>query len=214
VGVMSTTVRRVCALLVLGAVFLGAACGSSTQAPASATAAVSASAAPSATVGPTSSLASPSARTASPSTAPASPSASPDVAAQLRIGSPYTLVVNPANTQLSGSMTFDLAGQHVAATIAGREIRQAGVLVGLAIVERFAGMRMTAATFDGAAKGAAGMSGGKLTYGRIFGQRVAYVTTGQGVVGMYPLGQAIVMVSGTKPADTPTLLGSVILANR
>lgn len=135
-------------------------------------------------------------------------------AAALKIGAPYKLVANPANAALTGAVSIDIAGQHVNETIAGREIWQGSKAVGLVLVLEIEGVQMSPKVFEGGARGAAANTGGTLSYTTILGDRVALVTAKTGTFGMYALHDTIVMVLGTKPADTKPLLTSVIKANQ
>lgn len=143
-----------------------------------------------------------------------SPEPKPDTAADLKIGVPYKLVKNDTNTSLTASFAFDIGGQHIDATMNGREIRRDGALAGIVLAMKFSGFPMTREVFDGAAKGAANNTGGKLSFATILGNRVAFVTTTKFTFGLYTLGDAIVMVGATKSADTKALLTSVIKANK
>jgi hypothetical protein len=146
---------------------------------------------------------------ATPTPAPAA-----EAIATLKIGRPYTLVANPANPALKGSIAFDVSGVHLVETITGREIWEGSKPLGLALVLEFQGIKMSAAVFNGGAQGAANSTGGTLTFTTILGTRVGIVTAKAGTFGMYPLGDHIVMVAGTKSADTTPLLTSVIKANK
>jgi hypothetical protein len=151
-----------------------------------------------------------------PSPTPVVPTPAPgaDTASALRIGAPYKLVRNDANVALTASFAFDVAGQHIEATMNGREIRRDGALAGIALVMKFSGLTMTRDVFDGAARGAANNSGGKLSFTTILGNRVAFITATQFTFGLYRLDDSIVMIGARKTSDTKTLLTSVIKANK
>jgi hypothetical protein len=139
----------------------------------------------------------------------------PDVVANLEIGVPYELVSNPVNKALttSSSFRFDVADQHIEATMTGREIRQGDKLVGLLLVMRFDGLTMTPAILDAAANGAAKNADGTVSFATILDHRVAFVTTKDAIFGMYILDDEIVLVGGPTGTDAKTLLTSVIKAN-
>jgi len=137
----------------------------------------------------------------------------PEAAARLKIGAPYKLQANPANKALNGSISFDMGGQQAVETISGREITKDGTVVGMVIVLQIDGIPMTDQVFEGGAKGAANNISGKLAYTTVLGERVAMVTAKAGTVALYRLDDLIVMVIGTKAADTKPLLTSVIKAN-
>jgi hypothetical protein len=132
---------------------------------------------------------------------------------KLKIGSPYTLVYNPANTALSANFTFDMGGISVKERVSGREIHQRGTLVGLAYVLEIDGVPMNNAAFEGAARGGAASSGGKLTYGTVLGHKVAYVVAKTASFGLFLDRDHLVMVGAQSLAVTKTLLQSVIKAN-
>jgi hypothetical protein len=142
------------------------------------------------------------------------PSRKPDASAGLKIGAPYALVANPLNQGLSATFSFDIAGQHVEASMNGREIRKGGAMVGVALVLQFTGIPMSTALFESSAQGGARNAGGTLSYTKILGTRVAVITTKQATVEMYALGDVMVMVGGDKPADSRTLMTSIIKANQ
>jgi hypothetical protein len=95
----------------------------------------------------------------------------------------------------------------------GREIRRDTKLVGLVLVMKFSGIRVSPQVFDGAAKGAAANAAGTLTYSTISGHRVAFITSKTATFGLYPRGDSILMVGGPNGTDAKTLLTSVIKAN-
>jgi hypothetical protein len=134
--------------------------------------------------------------------------------ASLKIGRPYRLVADPANAALTGSIAFDIMGQHLVETINGREIWDGNKMNGLALMLEFQGVKMSETIFNAGAQGAANNTGGKLTFTTISGTRVGIVTAKAGTFGMYALGDHIVMVIGTKAVDTKPLLTSVIIANK
>jgi hypothetical protein len=101
----------------------------------------------------------------------------------------------------------------VTETLSGLEIRQRGKTVGLAYVLELDGVPMSNAVFEGGARGAAANSGGKLTYGKVLGKKVAYVATKQASFAMYLHGDVIVMIGAGTLSLTKTLLTSVIKAN-
>jgi hypothetical protein len=145
-----------------------------------------------------------------PSPTPAPPASAIDA---LKIGSPYKLVFNPANTALSANFSFQMGSVNVTETMSGREIHQRGKAVGLAYVLEFTGIPMSDAVFEGGARGAAANTNGKLTYGKVLGHKVAYVVTKPASFAMYLHGDVIVMVGAETLSLTKTLLTSVIKAN-
>ncbi|HEY7969114.1 MAG TPA: hypothetical protein VID95_03910 [Candidatus Limnocylindrales bacterium] len=169
---------------------------------------------PAATVRPTPSPT----RPASPSPSP-KPSASPEeVAARavdsLKIGKPYALVFNAANPALSANFSFQVGSVTVTETMSGLEIRQRGQTVGLVYVLEIVGIPMNNAAFEGGARGAAANTGGKLTYAKVLGKKVAYIAARQASFAMYLHGATIVMVGAQTLGLTKTLLASVIKSNR
>lgn len=209
---MSSTAVRPLRLsaVILVAMFIAVACSSSAAPTAAPTADATATPVPTAkpTPKPT--------PTASPAASPTpslAPSAAELAAVALKIGAPYRLVVNPANTSLTGSISLQVAGKEVHETIAGREIWQGDSAVGLAYILQIEGVPMTQKVFDAGAQGAANNTAGKLTFTTILGHRVGLVTAKAGTFGMYALDDTIVMILGTKPAVTKPLLTSVIKAN-
>jgi hypothetical protein len=132
---------------------------------------------------------------------------------KLKIGSPYTLVYNPANAALSANLTFNIGGLTVKETISGREVRQRGTLVGLAYVVEVSGVPMNDAALQGAARGAAATSGGKVSYGTVLGHKVAYVVAKTASFAMFLDRDHMVMVGAASLALTKTLLQSLIKAN-
>jgi hypothetical protein len=146
---------------------------------------------------------------------PPEPEATPvDAAAALKIGAPYKLRANPANKDLSASFELTIAGVHVTETITGREITNAGKLVGEVLVLQIKGVPVTAEFFEPAAQGAARNVGGTITYTTISGVKVALIKATAGTFGMVMLHREILMVIGKKPADTKPLLTAVIKANK
>jgi hypothetical protein len=157
--------------------------------------------------------------TARPSPTPAVTAAPPeptpvDAAAALKIGAPYKLRANPANKDLSASFELTIAGVHVTETITGREITNAGRLVGEVLVLQIKGVPVTTEFFEPAAEGAARNVGGTITYTTISGVKVALIKATVGTFGMVMLHREILMVLGKKPADTKPLLTEVIKANK
>jgi hypothetical protein len=138
-----------------------------------------------------------------PSQSPSPPIPTPAPSASaietLKIGSPYVLVFNPANTALSATFSFQMASVNVTETMSGREIHQRAKLVGLAYVIEFIGIPMNDAAFEGGARGAAANTGGKVTKSASFA--------------LYLHDDAIVMVGAQTLSLTKTLLTSVIKAN-
>jgi hypothetical protein len=150
----------------------------------------------------------------SPSQAPSlTPAPATSAIDALKIGSPYKLVFNPANTALSASFSFQMGAVSVTETMSGREIHQRGKAIGLAYVLEFTGIPMSDAVFEGGARGAAANTNGKLTYGTVLGHRVAYVVTKPASFARYLHGDVIVMVGAETLSLTKTLLTSVIKAN-
>jgi hypothetical protein len=91
-----------------------------------------------------------------PSQAPsAAPASSPSLIDTLKIGSPYTLVFNPANPALSADFSFAMGSVTVTEAMRGREIHQRGKAVGYAYSLELTGVTMTDAVFVGGARGAA-----------------------------------------------------------
>lgn len=153
--------------------------------------------------------------TAQPTSAPPEPEATPvDPAAALTIGAPYKLRANAANKDLNASIELTVAGVHVTETITGREILNAGKVVGEVAVIQIRGVPVTAAFFEPAVQGAARNVGGTVTYSTISGIRVGLIKATAGTIGMVMLHQNILMVIGKKPADTKPLLTEVIKANK
>src|SRR5262249_8406656 len=151
---------------------------------------------------------------AKPTPTPRPTTAPPKTAIEkLKIGSPYTLVNNPANPALSASLTINIGGLSVKETISGREVRQRGTLVGLAYILEIDGVPMNEAAFEGAARGGAASSNGKLTYGTVLGHKVAYVAAKTSSAAMFLDGDHLVMVVAPTMAVTKTLLQSLIKAN-
>ena len=146
------------------------------------------------------------------------PSATPAPVARavdkLKIGSPYTLVFNPANPALSANFSFQVGSVTVTETMSGLEIRQRGQTVGLVYVLEITGVPMNNAAFEGGARGAAANTGGKLTYAKVLGKKVAYIAAKQASFAMYLHGDVIVMVGAQTLSTTKTLFASVIKANR
>jgi len=157
--------------------------------------------------------------TARPSPTPAVTAAPPeptpvDAAAALKIGAPYKLRANPANKDLSASFELTIAGVHVTETITGREITNAGRLVGEVLVLQIKGVPVTSEFFEPAVQGAARNVGGTVTYTTISGVKVALIKATAGTFGMVMLHREILMVIGKKPADTKALTTAVIKANK
>ena len=107
-----------------------------------------------------------------------------------------------------------MGGQHVVETISGREVRQGTKMIGVALVLKIDGVRMSRQIFDGITKGLANQMGGKVSNTTILGTRVAMVTGKVGTFGMYAFHDTVVIVLGIKPADTKPILTSVIKANK
>ena len=149
-----------------------------------------------------------------PTRAPASPTPALDAASGLKIGSPFRLVANPANSTLTASFSFNVATVHVEETMTGREVWQRNKLVGLAYIIEISGVQMNRTMFDRAAQGAANTTQGKLTFTTILGNRVAFIATKTASFGLYVLHETIVMVGAETMAETKTLLTSVLKANR
>ncbi|HEY8801026.1 MAG TPA: hypothetical protein VIM20_10550, partial [Candidatus Limnocylindrales bacterium] len=112
-----------------------------------------------------------------PTRAPASSTPALDAASGLKIGSPFRLVANPANSTLTASFSFNVATVHVEETMTGREVWQRNKLVGLAYIIEISGVQMSRTMFDRAAKGAANATQGNLTFTTILGNRVAFIAT-------------------------------------
>ena len=149
-----------------------------------------------------------------PTRAPASPTPAIDAASGLKIGSPFRLVANPANSTLTASFSFNVATVHVEETMTGREVWQRNKLVGLAYIIEISGVQMSRTMFDRAAQGAANATQGNLTFTTILGNRVAFIATKTASFGLYVLHETIVMVGAETMAETKTLLTSVLKANR
>jgi hypothetical protein len=195
------------------ALFAVAACAGAANAPATPTS--SPTAAPAVTAQPLRPTAVPTPTPTAKPTPTVVPSlaAVPEAAAALKIGAPYKLVANPANKQLNASISIEMAGQQIKETITGREIRQSGKVVGIVLVLEFDGIPMNKEVFEAGARGAANNINGKLAYTTILGTRVAMVTATAATVGLFRLHNDIVMVVGTKAADTKPLLTQIIKAN-
>jgi len=152
--------------------------------------------------------------TVTPQPTPSPTPAAPKTAIEkLKIGSPYTLVDNPANPALTLSLTIDVAGRSVKESIDGREVRQRGTLIGLAYTLSIEGYPMNEAGFEAAARGGAASSAGQLIYGTVLGHRVAYVAAKTTSAAMFLAGDHLVMVVAPSMATTKTLLQSLIKAN-
>ena len=149
-----------------------------------------------------------------PTRAPASSTPALDAASGLKIGSPFRLVANPANSTLTASFSFNVATVHVEETMTGREVWQRNKLVGLAYIIEISGVQMSRTMFDRAAQGAANATQGNLTFTTILGNRVAFIATKTASFGLYVLHETIVMVGASTMAVTKTLLTSVLKANR
>jgi len=132
---------------------------------------------------------------------------------KLKIGSPYTLVYNPANRALSATITLQIAGLSLKEVISGREVRQRDTLVGVAYILEIEGYPMNEAAFEQVARGSALSSGGKLTYGTVLGHKVAYVVTKANSAAMFLDRDHVVMVLSPTLAVTKMLLQSLIKAN-
>jgi hypothetical protein len=146
---------------------------------------------------------------------PPEPEVTPvDAAAALKIGAPYELRANSANKDLSASFELTIAGVHVTETITGREITNAGKLVGEVLVLQIKGVPVTSEFFEPAVQGAARNVGGTVTYTTIAGVKVALIKATAGTFGMVMLHREILMVIGKKPADTKALTTAVIKANK
>ena len=151
--------------------------------------------------------------TAKPTPTP-SPTPEPEAAAAVRIGAPYQLVANPANKELNATISISMGGREITEILTGREIMRGGTKVGTLLVLEFTGVPMNQAAFEAGATGLAKRSGGRLTYATILGWRAAFVTSKAATFGLTLLHRNIVVVTGTKPADTKPLLTSVIKANK
>jgi hypothetical protein len=151
----------------------------------------------------------------SPSPRPPSPTPAPPASAieTLKIGSPYELVFNPANTTLSANFSFQMGAVNVTETMSGREVHQRGKMVGLAYVLEFTGIPMNNAVFEGGARGAASNTQGKLTYSTVLGHKVAYVVAKTAAFALYLSGDHMVMVGAETLSVTKKLLSAVLKAN-
>jgi hypothetical protein len=141
------------------------------------------------------------------------PSSSPSLIDTLKIGSPYTLVFNPANPALSADFSFNMGSVTVTEAMRGREIHQRGKAVGYAYSLEITGVPMNDAVFEGGARGAAANTNGKLTFGTVLGHRVAYVVAKGATFALYLHHDVMVMVGSETLSLTKTLLTSVIKAN-
>jgi hypothetical protein len=149
-----------------------------------------------------------------PSQAPsATPAASGSLIDTLKIGSPYTLVYNPANPALSADFSFKMGSITVTEAMRGREIHQRGKPIGFAFSLEITGIPMNDAAFEGGARGAATNTNGKLTYGKVLGHKVAYVVAKTASFALYLQDGTMVMVAADTLSLTKTLLTSVIKAN-
>jgi hypothetical protein len=204
---MSPAARRLLVTM-LGAIVLIAACSGSVAAPSAAPSqAAAATAASSPTPRPTP-------RPTPLPTPKPTPTASPDPAAALKIAAPYKLRDNPANKALTANLELTVAGIKVTEIITGREIVTGGKVVGMVLVLQIVGIPMNTAAFNAGAEGAARNVGGTATYTTISGLRVAMIKAPSGQIGMVLLHDNILMVIGTKPADTKPLLTQIIKANK
>jgi hypothetical protein len=157
--------------------------------------------------------------TPSPTPAPSEivlPTQAPSTGAidKLKIGSPYTLVYNPADKALNISFSVQVGGLTVTETMSGREIHQRGNAIGLVYVVELNGVPMNEQVFEAGARGAAANTSGKLTYGTVLGHKVAYIVAKAGAFAMYLRGENIIMVGADGLPLTKTLLQSLITANR
>lgn len=133
--------------------------------------------------------------------------------ASLKIGSPYTLVFNPANSALSMDFSFKVGSATVTEAMRGREIHQRGTAVGFLYSLEITGVPMSDAAFEAGATGAARNTGGKLTYGKVLGHKVAYVVAKGASFALYLHDDTMVMVGSATLSTTKALLTAVIKAN-
>lgn len=131
----------------------------------------------------------------------------------LKIGSPYTLVFNPANPALKADFSFQMGAVTVTEAMRGREIHQRGKAIGFAFSLEITGIPMSDAAFEGGARGAASNTGGKLTYSKVLGHKVAYVVAKAASFALFLHHDVMVMVGSDSLSLTKTLLTSVIKAN-
>ena len=149
----------------------------------------------------------------SPSPLVPTPAPSQSMIDTLRIGSPYTLVFNPANPSLKADFSFQVGSVTVTEAMRGREVHQRGKAIGFVYSLEITGIPMNDAAFEAGARGAANNTQGKLTYGTVLGHKVAYVVAKGASFALYLHHDVMVMVGSETLSLTKTLLTSVIKAN-
>jgi hypothetical protein len=204
--------------LTLGAVLVATGCGTSTGTPSAApstAATVAATPSPVATPSPTPSPTPVPTAAPTPTAQPsAEPSEAPDVALGIRIGAPYSLVADAQSAMYSGSLAFDIGGQHIVGWFSGRTIVRDGTQVGVLMAIQYDTLDVvTPQMLEGAARGSMATTGGKLTWTRIRGHKVGVITSGSATAAIYAKGPQIILVVGTRAKDTKPLMTSVIKAN-
>ena len=212
--------RRIVAWLVAAVLLAG--CGSGVAAPSAAEpvagqVAATATTAPPPPPEPTASPTPTTVPTPTPTPEPtakptASPTAAPDVAADLRIAGPYTLGPTGASG-MQGKFSFSVAGKDISAVMSGREVLRGGKQAGFAFVEVIDGITMTSDVYTAAAKGGARNVGGKVSWTKIGGKRVALIKAPAGTMAMFQLGDSLVMAAGTSMPTTKAIITALIKAN-
>src|SRR4029077_19245190 len=130
-----------------------------------------------------------------------SPSPTPELEAvdEVSIGELYSLVANPGNRDLSGSIVINVGGLNVTETISGREIMKGDTKVGTLLVFEFAGLPVNQAAFEAGAAGIAERTGGTLSWRTIEGWPVAIIKGPRSTTAMLRLHNNLVAVIGEKP---------------
>ena len=143
-----------------------------------------------------------------------SPTPVPEAVDEVAIGEPYTLVANPDNKSLSGSVEINIAGQQITETITGREIMKGDTKVGTLLVLEFEGLPVNQAALEAGATGMANRQGGTLTYEDIEGWQVAIIKGPTATTALLRLHNNLVAVIGEEPSQTIPLATSVVEANQ
>lgn len=147
-------------------------------------------------------------------TASPSPTPEPEAVANVKIGDPYSLVANPKNKELSGSITIEVSGLTITELISGREIMKGDTKAGTLLVLDLVGLPVNQAALEAGATGMANRSGGTLTWKTILGWQVAIITGPTATTALLRLHNNLVAVIGEKPSQTVPLVTSVVEANK
>ncbi len=199
-------VAALAAVLVLGACGGGAAAPSATPSP---------TPDPTVTARPTPRPTPTAVPTPTPKPTPSpSPAPEPEAVEAIEIGDPYTLVANPKNKALSGSIVLNVSGIKVTETISGREIMKGDTKVGTLLVLDFAGFPVNQAALEAGANGMASRQGGTLSWQTIDGWPVAIIKGPTDTTALLRLHNNLVAVVGEKPSQTVPLVTSVVAANK